>query len=109
MPTETPKILLQNPNTDVVYLPGRRDPSIAIDGERMSRMYDALCSLAGDFKRLGDEEAYCHTFTLAEMFQRFLTDYEVALREHHLDLPYDVPIDQRPIRFDDSATQGQGN
>jgi hypothetical protein len=103
MASESPKVLLHNPNTDVVYLPGRRDPSIAIEGERVSRLYDALRSLAADFKRLGDEQAYCHAFTLAEMFQRFLIDYEHALREHDLELPYETPIDRRQIRFDENA------
>ena len=69
----------------------------------MSRLYDALREQAADFKRLGDEQAYCHAFTLAEMFQTFLRDYEHALRQYNIELPYDVPIDQRPIMFDDHA------
>jgi hypothetical protein len=103
MPSDTAKMLFHNANTDVVHCPLRRNPSVAIEGHRLSDFFDALRMVTNDCKRLRYQEGYAELHTLTDMIQRFLLDYEQALQQHGISLPYDVPIQQRWLAYEDNG------
>ncbi len=97
----TSETLYHDPNTDIVKMSCRDHPSIAIEIDRISELFDALSLIARRCKAIQDEESYAETIILAELLQRFLRDYEreVGLDERYP--AYEIPIDQRSICYAD--------
>src|SRR5215211_5916179 len=56
-------VLFHNANTDVLQLSCRRYPSGALEGDRISGLFDAICLVAAECKRLQNQEGYDEAYT----------------------------------------------
>jgi hypothetical protein len=89
MAIEMAKILSHVPNIGIVQLPGRKYPSIAIQGDTFYRLLCSTVYLMKEALKQKNEETYFELLMLAEELQGQLMHYEDVLKAESFGLPYD--------------------
>ncbi len=75
-------------NYAVVRLPERRYPGVVVQGDSLASLVSDLSKTLARASKTGDEELTEILEDLLIRFDEVKRDYELALKSHHISLPY---------------------
>ena len=82
------EILSDAPNNPVIRMPGRRFPSIAIQGDSLKILLDLAEELHEAAQNCGDENILDLVAELTNLLNERIDHYESVLKSYGIDLPY---------------------
>lgn len=75
-------------NAAVVRAPGRRFPGVIVQGDTLATLLDSATDIASRAAETPDEELLGEAQLLRDRLAGLLFQYEAAMDEHGLELPY---------------------
>ena len=87
---EEVKLYEHFPNSGIVHMPGRRFPTIAIQGDTLSSMWSTAMKMLEKGKKYKDDKLYYSAFDLIKQFREQLAHYEEILESEGFERPCTV-------------------
>ena len=78
--------------TQVVHIPGRRFPAVALQGDSLSVLYSDALFFMKKGRENNDSELYAAAENMADRIRSQLERYEEVLRHEGFDKPYAIDI-----------------
>ncbi len=75
-------------NSCVVKMPERQSPGIVIQGDSLALLFDTTLEIVERLEATGDEDLFLRALQMAEALETYLVNYERALEQHQIPLPY---------------------